>query len=680
MKLSVRNALFVLAAALAIAFIGRTAVFYRGAYQGPQVPVSTPSLPQVLADTFSGKPEVDGSGEQILIDQAHSNAFRQDELTFFFSRMTDVGAGLRFADSQEEFLDGLARASSVIVIAPEGFFSREEADAIAKFVAKGGHLIIIGDPTRMQNTEAINSLASRFGLIYQQDFIYNLSENDGGYANVIFSEFGEDLPLTEGLDEVVFQTAHSLRAPQDAALILGDGDTFSSRSEVPGGVIAAALTADERVLALPDMTFLTSPFNSFADNDLLIANIVAFAVTAERSYELADFPAGFSGPTRLVFEDALVFNEMLADAVKLRSQLAEAGIEGELSDTLQDSDEQMLYFALYDTVSEDMLELLDDAGIVVTPDEIEIEDVAVIEQRSTTFFHLLVPEESDDEEPGPARLVVLAQSESDLAGAIEALLDGSVAGCQVSPVTAICADSAGGAGGDGPSEDSDLPGGTGGDGSILIVADDESSPGPNEATSAIEIADALDELGADYDVVSTLEDGPPTADTLVEYTVVFWTAGDYCCNSPSDAGADALTEYLDGGGSLFIDGMFIATDWSDTPFLDALGATLDGFGGIVDLAPEDHPLSDGFPDEVTLVDQEEPLLADIVQPVAGAEVVFGRGPESVQPGEPALIAYDPGDYRVAYAAFPLYLMQPDDLTLLIENALLWFDDGSAGEG
>jgi hypothetical protein len=52
--------------------------------------------------------------------------------------------------------------------------------------------------------------------------------------------------------------------------------------------------------------------------------------------------------------------------------------------------------------------------------------------------------------------------------------------------------------------------------------------------------------------------------------------------------------------------------------------------------------------------------------------VFVRGPDSDSAGEATLIAYDDGSARVAYASFPLLLLEDTDMELLIRNAMAWF--------
>jgi hypothetical protein len=88
---------------------------------------------------------------------------------------------------------------------------------------------------------------------------------------------------------------------------------------------------------------------------------------------------------------------------------------------------------------------------------------------------------------------------------------------------------------------------------------------------------------------------------------------------------------------------------------------------------EAHPLNLGFGGaNIPFADLNNPVNADVVQPVGSAVVVFARGSGSDRAGEPALIAYESGPTRVAYATFPLVALQELDLALLLQNAMFWF--------
>jgi hypothetical protein len=93
-----------------------------------------------------------------------------------------------------------------------------------------------------------------------------------------------------------------------------------------------------------------------------------------------------------------------------------------------------------------------------------------------------------------------------------------------------------------------------------------------------------------------------------------------------------------------------------------------------------HPIARGF-DAEEIIDLTlpiptdpavEPLQPDVVSHTADARVIFSRGPESRQPGAPAIIAYEDDRSKVAYFAFPVYILPDEAKTTLLKNTVDWF--------
>ena len=55
-----------------------------------------------------------------------------------------------------------------------------------------------------------------------------------------------------------------------------------------------------------------------------------------------------------------------------------------------------------------------------------------------------------------------------------------------------------------------------------------------------------------------------------------------------------------------------------------------------------------------------------------SRVVFRRGPNSAEAGAPAVIAYEDDRVKVAYYAFPVYLVPPAERALLVNSTVDWF--------
>jgi hypothetical protein len=670
-------------AGLLVAFAGRTLYFYQGMYVPPYVPASERERVAALSKPVGESGDRLEGAPLVLVDAAHSNNVLEDELTALAGRIGGRGGQVEVVDDSDALLDRLHVAQALVVPVNQETYQADEVLAVERFVEKGGRLLLIGDPTRLESVESINSIAGPFGITYQDDYLYNLVRNDGGYLNVILEDF-EDSPLTEGVEQIVFQTAHSLRASQ-GGIVFGDENTYSSLREQPGDVTAVALS-QERVLALPDLTFLTGPYNTFADNDRFIDNIVGFLLGGQRGFDLLDFPYFFTGAVDVVYPDSLVLNATFQQAVGLQQTLSEAGAAPELRDE-RDEDTSLIYIALYDGLEPDVETLLRNDGITLSGRPLEVNEKALgnldegpgdgqivieglgsLERGAATFFHL------HDGGNGTYQLYVLAPDAEILAAGLELLAVGGLDECQVDPNTAIC-----GAEVERPETlagEEEQPKEEEGGPSVLLVSDDAGQVGPVGKTG---VDEALDMWPPGYDetVWQTYTDGTPTSDDLAEYAAVVWLTGDYSSQAPSQEGTDAITEYVRDGGRLLIVGMNIAYDWTDSDFLgDVLGASNQGFGVQLDMeaGPDPHPISDGFDEVVVFLDLASELTPDVIGPQRGSDIVFVRGPDSEAAGEAALVAREDGSARVAFGSFPLFVVPEDDLARLLENALAWLTE------
>lgn len=264
----------------------QTLFFYRGMYSAPpmnvydvgDIPVSL-HLPAEFVD-------VHGTGTgTVLIDSSHDNSFRPAELNLLAYRIISRGYSIEYSEGNASLEERLADASSYVVISPATAFSSEEVEQIKNFVDDGGRLMLIDDPTRpVQGSECsyygsgstaedkMNTLSTEFGIVYWDDYLYNLKDNDGNFRYIYLTDF-ENGSITKKLNKIVFYTACSI-SPPEKGMIFTDENTYSSAREVPGRYSPVVLT-DSNVLAIGDLTFLTEPYNVL-DNNQLISNIADF--------------------------------------------------------------------------------------------------------------------------------------------------------------------------------------------------------------------------------------------------------------------------------------------------------------------------------------------------------------------------------------------------------------------
>ena len=143
--------------------------FYRGLYQ-PTDPIELPSFEEIsiatppLVEPVAREVEAtEALPKTVLFDFEHGNQFQLDELAALTSALDAQGASIELVGSSFEFdalslSDRFRYASAYVVIAPLTAFSDSEIREVARFVDRGGRLLVIADPTRGQVTNASNML------------------------------------------------------------------------------------------------------------------------------------------------------------------------------------------------------------------------------------------------------------------------------------------------------------------------------------------------------------------------------------------------------------------------------------------------------------------------------------------------------------------------------------------
>ena len=209
----------------AAAFAGVFFYFYQGGYDPP--PDSNVPFHEIQSrDATSGKiADLPGDQERqglLLVDAQHFNDFQNREIISLTSKVADLGLEVEFLGNFSQTSDAsqaasrlqqlsakLRQADSFVVILPRMPFSDSEASLVENFVRKGGKLLLVSDPSGPQQ---INSLAERFGLDFQPDYLYNTVDYDLNFRNIFVREFQPDR-LTSGLDSITLYMAGSIRSP-----------------------------------------------------------------------------------------------------------------------------------------------------------------------------------------------------------------------------------------------------------------------------------------------------------------------------------------------------------------------------------------------------------------------------------------------------------------------------------
>lgn len=346
-----RSRLWIALLVLIVPIIGRALWFYRGAYQPPQT-VATPdyasiTLPEAIISTpFPEKSDKSAqavkSQARVLIDINHDNLYTTTELQPLFDNIAQLGGVIQLTDYNQTLEETLKSIDSYVILAPTLSFLAEELTAIHRFVERGGKLLVIADPTRdmsmygyvfgdtasyLQSVAIVNALVEPYGITFVEDYLYNLKENEANFRNILIADFDKNDDLTQNIKKAVFYGTHSLETSQKT-LILASDITLSSRTDAPGEYPVAASSAQGRVVALGDFTFMTNPYYKVGDNQQLVKNIAEFLAGEKRSRTIKDFPYLFNQQTGFWIErDTVITQDELAMFSLLQSTLENLNIK-----------------------------------------------------------------------------------------------------------------------------------------------------------------------------------------------------------------------------------------------------------------------------------------------------------------------------------------------------------------
>jgi hypothetical protein len=350
---------------LALPLVIRWFYFYEGRYAAGEVP--RPDLSGIRASAPEMAPFQDRFTEaeqgRILVDRAHGNRFTMADLGVLQARLAARGYQLEPVEAVDDLAGQLRYAQALVVISPGEDWAPAEIKQVQEFVDKGGRLLMVTDPTRYgvdydewdypvldDDVRHINNLAAQFGLLFQADYLYNTTENEGNFRNIRLTDFG-DGQLTQGLERVVFYATHSIFS-DEPALVAAGGETRSSSHERAEALTVAVLAADGSVLALGDLTFMAEPNNVAYDNDRFIANIADFLTGAERAYDLVDFPLFYNDWVDLVYVgEPLLDSDLLPAGGELQALFADQGKELTVRQE-EDGTSDALFLGLYEETEE----------------------------------------------------------------------------------------------------------------------------------------------------------------------------------------------------------------------------------------------------------------------------------------------------------------------------------------
>ena len=367
---------------LVVPFFYRQLLYGSGNYVAPVIAtVDSKQIKSQLSEYNSFTDQPTGSQGRVIIDLSHNNNIESKQLAPLQNRLTVRGVTVDFFTGNASKLKKTLRsATALLILAPTTPYEAEERELISKFVLDGGQLILGADPVLPLESNqgmveflaslfpnsgypAINSLAAEFDLIYFNDYLYNLENNAGNYRHVEFTKLDRQNPLTKGLDKLVFFVSHSLHS-EGVALIGGNENTLSSLRPGQTNLMAGSLSADGKVLALGDVTFLTPPYYTMADNDQFISRLANWLAVDKRERTIEDFPYIFTRSVDLIqINDGVIDDNLITQMRKVQEAFKRSNVLINLRDKPNGKND-VLYVGSFDDV-ELVQDLLLTAGVTI---------------------------------------------------------------------------------------------------------------------------------------------------------------------------------------------------------------------------------------------------------------------------------------------------------------------------
>ena len=292
--------------------------------------------------------------------------------------------------------------------------------------------LMSGNPVTYGDVNAANPLLEPYGISINNDYLYNLEKNEGNFRNVFFDEFAKS-ELTFGLKEVAFYGTHSVESPSGLILLRGTESTLSSANDAndpaQGG---AALSMDGNVIAFGDFTFLSSPYNQYADNASLIGNLADFALSGERKFTLNNFPFLYTGERVMVYLSPELTRtaEMVAALGRLQAALKSTNVTVEFVDEYP-KDGDAIIFGTF-TPAEELTPFINKYNLTIEEGS-EFITVPGFGDIGIYGNGILLFNSTNKEN----QLMLLANSE-DISFLMDTLTSGYLTGCLLQETTAVC--------------------------------------------------------------------------------------------------------------------------------------------------------------------------------------------------------------------------------------------------
>ena len=325
-------------------------------YTPPAVPPTSmavtpaPTITPMIVPTVVSEPEAPLRSGPVVVDLAHFNRLNRSNFQPLAASLAERNVGLRFwlpdgsidifeiqsfadfPDQADELAEQLADASGLIVASPFFIWKESEIAVIEQFVADGGRLVLISDPDIVGDVARdINNLAEPFGVVFNDDYLYDTTENDSNFTHIFVRDFLDGAESLDG-NTVAFYGARSIDGSGAAQTRTSESTVSSLRAGLTGfaTVMLAGLETNSsagRVLALSDFDVLTEPYVTRFDNRLMVDHLASFLANGDRDTRLVNFPAFLGKEVALVYGSTdSIDSELLDLSSQLQQKLETTGV------------------------------------------------------------------------------------------------------------------------------------------------------------------------------------------------------------------------------------------------------------------------------------------------------------------------------------------------------------------
>ncbi len=306
-------------------------------------PTATPEIEMVSSEPL----EHELRPGAVIIDMAHGNRLSRNQFEPLSAALANRGIGVRFwmsnvdpmavtsfldyPDQSEDLETLLHGASGLVTVSPFFMWTPEEIAVAEKFVADGGRLLIISDPDVAGDmARDVNTLGEPFGVVFNDDYLYDTVDNDENYIYVFPTEFENSAQDLQD-NRIALYGSRSIGGDITPQIRTAHTTLSSVRvgvTEFPVMVTGGLESRGTKggVLALGDFDVLTAPFVERHDNALLNTFVADFLSSGERIMGITDFPEFLGKQVKLIIANgAAVDSATLQETSKLQRSLEMTG-------------------------------------------------------------------------------------------------------------------------------------------------------------------------------------------------------------------------------------------------------------------------------------------------------------------------------------------------------------------